>query len=112
MSETNVNANEEQNIYAFQVETKEDLKDLSVNEIAKSLIFYHKSNPETALLMAHFVNNLTKPSLKKLVKDFTNGHKSINNYYKIPDDMVIEMKKIVDINEISGYNSNVRYLSK
>ena len=100
------------NTYSFEVETKEDLKELSTNEIAKSLIYYHKTSPEIAILMAHFVNYTSKPDLGYLISDFLLNQKAINNFYKIPDEMVIEIKKIVDINGFTMYNNNVKYLSE
>ena len=90
----------------YEVESKEDIKDLSINTIMKSLIYHSALDPDEALLLAYFTNNDEKPKISELRESYLKESEGIIDIYIIPDYIKVELMSILFYNRISSFYKN------
>lgn len=98
----------EPNDYKFlELENKEELKLLTINCIAKSLMYLVGTDPEIALLGAYFIQNRKEPDINNLKNRFFEDYNTIDTLIVIPDETVIEIVKLVTMNRMTNYKDNI-----
>ena len=94
----------------YQIENKEDLKDLTINDIARSLQLIHGTDLENALLAAHFINHTSRPNLNYLRSNFVETYKDLKTIYMIEEDILKELISILKINQLTDFKENFKLL--